>query len=98
MSEGAPALLVRLSASVSPHPQNETVDHESNESADGEAAGGQWQARDFLSFVHQKTHQERDVADVSQMHPITSFAQNVPGMCQADEAPEHGQLIGSPPF
>jgi hypothetical protein len=47
----------------------------SNESADGEAAGSPWRVRDFLSFV-QKTYQKRDVADVSQIYPIISFAEN----------------------
>jgi hypothetical protein len=49
------------------------------------ATGGPWGRRDVLSFV-QKTHQERDVADFSQTHPIASFAQKVPGTCRADEA------------
>jgi hypothetical protein len=48
---------------------------ESNESADGEAAGGPWRVRDFLSFAW-KTHHERDVADVSQTCPVASFAES----------------------
>jgi hypothetical protein len=61
------------------------VVRKSNESADGEAAGGPWQVRDFLSFVW-KTHQKRDVADVSQTHPMMSFAENWHRTCRADEA------------
>jgi hypothetical protein len=61
------------------------VSLKSNKSATGEAAGGPWRARDFLSFVW-KTHQKRDVADVSQMHPIMSFAENWHRTCRADEA------------
>jgi hypothetical protein len=57
----------------------------SNESADGEAAGSPWRVRDFLSFV-QKTYQKRDVADVSQIYPIISFAENWLGICRVDEA------------
>jgi hypothetical protein len=64
----------------------EMVSLKSNESAAGEAAGGPWRVvRDFLSFVW-KTYQKRDVADVSQMYPITSFAENWHRTCRADEA------------
>jgi hypothetical protein len=64
---------------------NEIVDHRSNETADGGAAGRPWRVRDFLSFV-QKTYQERDVADASKIYPIISFAQKAHRICRADEA------------
>jgi hypothetical protein len=83
-SEGTPVLLVRLSIYFAPS-SNEMVSRKSNESADGEAAGGPWRVRDFLSFVW-KTYQKRDVADVSQIHPIMSFAENWHRICRADEA------------
>jgi hypothetical protein len=77
-------LLVRFSVCFTPF-SNEMVSRKSNESADGEAAGGPWRVRDFLSFVW-KTYQKRDVADVSQIHPIMSFAENWHRICRADEA------------
>jgi hypothetical protein len=83
-SEGTPALLVRLSICFAPS-SNEMVGLKSNESEAGEAAGGPSRVRDFLSFVW-KTHQKRDVADVSQTHPVVSFAENWHRMCRADEA------------
>jgi hypothetical protein len=61
-------LLVRLSIYFTPS-SNEMVSLKSNESEAGEAAGGPWRVRDFLSFVW-KTYQKRDVADVSQIYPI----------------------------
>jgi hypothetical protein len=82
--------LERLSVCFAPS-SNETVDHKSNESADKIAAGRPWRARDFLSF-EQKTCQKGGVADVSQMHPIMSFAQKVPGTCRADEALDPHQI------
>jgi hypothetical protein len=39
----------------------------------------------FLSFAW-KTHQKRDVANVSQTHPIMSFAENWHRTCRADKA------------
>ncbi len=72
--------LVRLSMYFAPS-SNEIVDHRSNETADGGAAGGPWRVRDFLSFV-QKTRQERDVADASKMHPIASIAQKAHRTCR----------------
>jgi hypothetical protein len=62
------------------------VSLKSNE-ANGEATGGPWRARDFLSFVW-KTHQKREVADVSQMHPVESFAENCHQTRRADKAPD----------
>jgi hypothetical protein len=79
-------LLVRLSVCFTPS-SNEMVSLKSNESANGEATGGPWRARDFLSFVW-KTHQKRDVADVSQMHPVKSFAENWHQTCRADKTPD----------
>jgi hypothetical protein len=76
--------LQRLSNYFTPS-SNEIVDHKSSESADKIVAGRPWRVRDFLSFV-QKTYQERDVADVSQIYPIISFAQKVPGIFRADDA------------
>jgi hypothetical protein len=73
--------LERLSVHFTPS-SNETVDHKSKESADKIAAVRPWRVRDFLSFVW-KTHQK---GDVSQTHPIASFAQKALGMCRADEA------------
>jgi hypothetical protein len=58
------------------------VSLKSNESAAGEAAGGPWRVRDFLSFVW-KTYQKRDVADVSQICPIASFGENWDRTCRA---------------
>jgi hypothetical protein len=60
--------LVRLSIYFNPF-SNEMVDHKSNESSNGEAAGSPWCIRDLLSFV-QKTYQERDVADATPRYPI----------------------------
>jgi hypothetical protein len=80
-----PVWLERFSVCFAPS-SNEIVDHKSEESADKIAAGGPWRVRDFLSFV-QKTHQKGDVADVSQICPIMSFAQKALGTCRADEAP-----------
>jgi hypothetical protein len=77
-------LLARFSIYFAPF-SNEMVSRKSNDGAAGEAAGGPWRARDFLSFVW-KTHQKRDVADVSQMHPMMSFAENWHRICRADEA------------
>ena len=68
------------------------VDHGSNESAAAATAGSPWLVRDFWSFV-QKTYQERDVADVSQIYPIISFGQKCLGICRADEALEVSRLV-----
>jgi hypothetical protein len=91
MSGGTPVWLERLSVCFAPS-SNEIVDHKSKESADKTAAGRPWRVRDFLSFV-QKTHEKGDVADVSQTHPIASFAQKALGTGHAGQTWHQGRVL-----
>jgi hypothetical protein len=83
LKEPTPLLLVRLSVCFAPS-SNEMVSLKSKESADGEAAGGPWRARDILSFVW-RTHQKRDVANGSQTCPVMFFAENWHRTCWVED-------------
>ena len=55
------------------------VDHGSTESAAAATAGSPWSIRDFWSFV-QKTYNERDVSDLSQIYPNIHWSKKLGDM------------------